>query len=310
MTTDLPPTRPRFGLQEIAARGIRELMFEPPQEIVPGTLSHLHIPFADVPGYRFLRLDLHVPKQTTTSVPVVVYASGGGFRANFTHAGPWRCLLGEGYAVAVVEYRLGGEVRHPGQMHDIKGAIRWLRANAETYGLDAARVAGWGSSAGGYLISMVAITANALEFEGDVGGNLECSSALAAVIDHYAPTDFTHIAADTPDPVEPLSTNDSFDTLYLGYVPTGRPAEAAAAALTTHVTPDTAPFLILHGDADTRVGIEQSRRLYTALRACDVDATLHVVPDVDHVAPEFEQVEANALAIAFLDRHLRPRQTA
>ncbi len=305
MTTDPKPTgMPRMGLEAIAASGNRDLLFPPPQEIFPDTLSHLRHPFAFVAGNRILRLDLHLPRTTTGPVPVVVYASGGGFRISMTHVGPWMCLLGKGYAVAVVEYRLSDEAKHPGPLHDVKAAIRWLRANAGAYGLDSERVAGWGSSAGGYLISLAGVTADSPEFEGAVGDNLDQSTALAAVIDHYAPTDFLNLAADTGNAVEPLGTADSFDTRYLGYIPSDRPAEATAAAVATHVTASTVPFLILHGDADTRVGIEQSRRLYQALQAAGAEAELRVIPGVDHAAPEFEQDEANKLALAFLARHL------
>jgi len=305
MTTDSKPTgMPRIGLETIAAAGNRDLLFPPPQEIFPDTLSHLRHPFALVAGNRPLRLDLHLPRQATGPVPVVVYASGGGFRFSMTHTGPWMCLVGTGYAVAVVEYRLSSEAKHPGPLHDVKGAIRWLRANAGAYGLDPERIAGWGSSAGGYLISLAAVTADSPEFDGTVGDNLDQSSALAAVIEHYAPTDFLTLAGDTDNAVEPFGTADSFETQYLGYIPSNRPDEAAAAAVASHVTSSTVPFLILHGDADTRVGIEQSRRLHRALEAAGAEADLHVIPGVNHVAPEFEQDEANKLALAFLARHL------
>jgi len=305
MTTDSQsPSMPTLSLDTLAAMGTRDLLFPPPQEIFSNTLSHLHLPFAFVPGHRLLRLDLHCPKHPTDPAPVVVYASGGGFRMSATHIGPWMCLLGAGYAVAVVEYRPSSESKHPGPLQDIKGAIRWLRANANAYNLDPDRIAGWGSSAGGYLISLAAVTAGTTELEGDVGGNLDQSSYLNAVIDHYAPVDFRTIGEDTSNAVEQAGTTTSSETLYLGYVPSERPEEAAGTAVTSHVTSAAVPFLILHGDADTRVGIKQSRRLCAALQAAGVEVTLHVIPGANHAAPAFEADEANALALAFLDRQL------
>jgi len=85
-----------------------------------------------------------------------------------------------GYAVAAVEYRLSGEANYPAQLHDLKGAIRWLRANASTYRLDAQRIVGWGASAGGLLVSVLGLTANRPELEGEVGGNLTTAGGWLA----------------------------------------------------------------------------------------------------------------------------------
>ena len=309
MTEKSAPSLPQIDLETfVAMGGGKELLFPPPQEVIPGVLSYLNHPFALVHGYRFLRLSLHVPKGAADAIPVVVYASGGGFRLSAPHIGPWRCLLHQGYAVAAVEYRVASETRHPGPLHDVKGAVRWLRANAAEYRLDTERIVAWGSSAGAYLLSMAAVTNGMAEFEGDVGGNLEHSSEIAAVIDHYGPTDFLAMAEDTnevPGVMERFGTPTSSDSVYLGYVPQDRPEEATKAAVTTYVNERTVPFLIMHGDADTRLGINQSQRLYEALRGAGVEATFHVVPGANHAAPAFQADDVNALAVAFLDRHVR-----
>ncbi len=305
---------PQIDLKTILAMGGRkELLFPPPQEIIPGVRSYLNYPFALVMGYRFLRVNLHVPANAVGAVPVVVYASGGGFRLSAPHIGPWRCVLDQGYAVATVEYRVSGEITFPGPLHDVKGAVRWLRANAADYGLDTECIVGWGSSAGAYLLSMAAVTNGIAEFEGTVGGNLEHSSDLAAVIDHYGPTDIAAMAEDTndiPGVMEHFGTPASIDTLFLGYVPREHPEDAARASVLTYVNERTVPFLIMHGDADTRLGINQSRRLYDALKREGVDATFHVVPGANHAAPAFEADDMNAIALAFLNRHVREPQLA
>lgn len=293
----------------VSAMGTPELINPPPQRILSGARSYMNYPFALVPGYRMLRLDLHVPDGVTGPVPVVVYASGGAWLLVIKHHGPWKFLLSEGYAVASIEYRLSGEACFPAGVHDVKAAVRWLRANAENFGLDASRIAAWGSSAGAYLMAMAAATNGFPKFEGSVGEHLDQSSAIACVIDHYGPSDIASIAEDTnaiPGVMETLGTAASPETLFLGYAPAEEPAKARQANVATYISASTVPFLIMHGDADTRVGIGQSRRLYEALRRVGAGVEFHVVPGANHAGPEFDTPEAHQRALAFLRRALRP----
>lgn len=307
--TDAPMslTLPQPDLAMVRRMGRAELFTAPPQDLLPGATSHLNVPFALVPGYRMLRLDLHLPRDATSPVPVVVYASGGAWLLVMKHHGPWTFLPARGYAVAVVEYRVSGEAQYPAPLHDLKGAVRWLRANASAYGLDPDRIAAWGSSAGAYLLSMLAVTNGRPDFEGDVGGNLEHSSSVRCVIDHYGASDLAAMAEDTnaiPGVMESFGTATSPETKLLGFRPQDRPEEAARANPITFVSGDTVPFLIMHGDADTRLGIGQSHRLHRALEGAAVDATLHVIPGANHAGPEFDTDEAHSIAVNFLDRTL------
>jgi acetyl esterase/lipase len=310
MTTPSNPNLPQVNLDMMSSMGMRDLLFPPPQEILPGALSYLNLPFAVIPGYRILRLDLHVPRGAKQPVPVVVYASGGAWTLSIKHHGPWTFLPAAGYAVATVEYRVSGEARFPVPIHDLKGAVRWLRAKASTYNLDPGRIGGWGSSAGGHLMAMLAVTNGMPTFEGEVGENLEQSSSVLSVIDHYGVTDLAALAEDTngiPRVIEYFGTATSPETRFLGYIPQENLEEAAKANPTTYVSSETVPFLIMHGDADTRVGIGQSRRFYQALRDAGVDVTFHVIPGANHGAPEFDADEAHALALGFLEKTLNMR---
>lgn len=308
-TPEAPPAPPLPTLAALANFGPRDLLYPPAQTILPGVKSYLNHPFAMTPGYRLLRLDLHLPENVEGPVPVVVYASGGAWLLAIKHHGPWKFLLSQGYAVAAIEYRLSGEATLPLPLHDVKAAVRWLRANAESYGLDAGRIAGWGSSAGGYLMAMAGVTNGMAEFEGAVGDHLDQSSKLACVIDHYGATDLATMAEDTndlPGVMEMFGTATSPESRLLGFVPAERPDEAARANVANYVTDQTAPFLIMHGDADTRLGVMQSHRLHQALRAVGADAEFHVVPGANHAGPEFDTDAAHAVASAFLRRTLGP----
>ena len=92
-------------------------------------------------------------------------------------------------AVVSINYRLSSVAPFPAALYDCKGAVRWLRANAEKYNLDADHIGLGGVSAGGHLAALMGTTANIPELEGDVGGNLNYSSRVQAVCAFYPPTD-------------------------------------------------------------------------------------------------------------------------
>ncbi|MGH3249590.1 MAG: prolyl oligopeptidase family serine peptidase [Trebonia sp.] len=298
-----PTGAPTISLATAMRMLPRELMLTSPVEVVPGARSYLNVPFALVPGFRLHRLDLHVPVSPRPGAPLVTYASGGAWLMSLKALGPWRFLLQEGYAVAAVEYRVSGEARHPAGIHDLKAAVRWLRANAGEYGLDAVNIVAWGSSAGGYLSSMCAVTNGRPEFEGTVGDHLDQSSEVMAVIDHYGAIDLAKMGEDTnsiPGVLEQFGTETSPETKLLGYRPQDNPAQAELANPAHYLSADTVPFLIVHGDADTRLGIGQSERFYRQLCEAGVKAQFHVVPGANHGTPEFDSPQAHQLALDFL----------
>ncbi|MGJ5893440.1 alpha/beta hydrolase [Streptomyces sp. V2] len=283
-----------------------ELLRPTPSTPFEGVRSHLDVPYAVSPGFRPLVLDLHLPDDGRRAArPVVVYAHGGGFFTGTKAMGPWRFLLDAGYAVASVGYRLSGESRFPGPVHDVAAAVRWVRANADTYGLDADRVVGFGSSAGGYLVGAVALGADDAWLVGRLGPHARTACTLAAVIDHCAPNDYLRLDDDVPDDVVEVSNGPgSSAARFLGYVPSDRPAEADRARLSRYVRPDSPPFLIAHGDADRRVGIGQSRRLHRALRDRGVPAELVVLPGAGHADAAFDTASLHDATLAFLSRAL------
>ena len=120
------------------------------------------------------KLDLYIPTGATTPLPVVIWTAGSAWMADTGKNGAGR-LAGQlnpaGYAVAGVSIRSSSQVTFPGQLHDIKAAIRWLRANAAKYNLDPNHIAAWGASAGGHLASMLGTSGDVADLEGD--GSLE-----------------------------------------------------------------------------------------------------------------------------------------
>ena len=259
-------------------------------------------------GGKALLLDLYLPEKTEASLPLVIWIHGGGWAAGSKAGGPGPRLAGRGYAVASIDYRLSGEAVFPAQIEDCKAAVRWLRANAAKYNLDSRRFAAWGSSAGGHLVALLGTSGGVKDLEGSLGNAGE-SSRVQAVIDFFGPTDLLQMdaqAARNPDVVSKIKHDDpkSPESRLLGGALQENRAEAARANPIAYITRDDPPFLIMHGDRDPLVPLDQSRILYEALRAGGVEATFHIVKGGGH---GFGGPEIDRMVGDFLQRHLQAR---
>ncbi len=141
-------------------------------------------------GDRRLEMDLYRPKQAWGALPAIVCIHGGGWaNGNRTsHEKVAQALAARGYVAATISYRLSGEAPFPAAIHDCKAAVRFLRANAKTYGIDPQKIGAIGLSAGGHLTALLATSAGVETLEGE-GGNPEFSSAIQAAVPMGAQTD-------------------------------------------------------------------------------------------------------------------------
>lgn len=249
------------------------------------------------------RLDIYLPPGPVVSRPVVVWIHGGGWHSGDKSPAPRAAgMVALGFAFVSINYRLTGEAVHPAQINDCKGAIRWLRANAGTYGFDPARIGVWGSSAGGHLVALLGTTNGVtdhegIDLEGVVGGNLGFSSSVQAVCDHFGPTDFFNL-----DPSHTVATSAESRLVGFWIQETldniSNPAFAArvsaleSVSSRTFVTVNDPPFRIAHGDVDPVVPVGQSVSLAADLTAAGVPNTLVIYPGSGHGLPVTEDLPA------------------
>jgi acetyl esterase/lipase len=270
-----------------------------------------------------LRMDIWESTAATERAPLVMWIHGGGWQGGTYNNPPpgLQSFLNAGYAVASVQYRLSGTSIFPAQIHDVKGAVRFLRAHSDDYGIDASRVAAFGSSAGGHLTALLAISGDVPELEGTIGGNLEFSSRLQGAIDYFGPTDLLNMNPDVTTPPGSVIDHDaanSPESQLIGFDAAGQgmgvlranltnpaapyPTKAALVTLAspiTHVTADDPPMFIAHGNLDNVVPQKQSVRLADALAAAEIEHVYRVVVGAGHGFGN-QSTTVNAEAIAFL----------
>ena len=259
-------------------------------------------------GHERQRLDLYVPNAPTATDagragrPLVFWLHGGGWETGTKQDCPAIALAARGYVVASVGYRLSSQAVYPAQIEDCKAAVRWLRAHAGEYGIDPARLGVWGASAGGHLAALLGTTAGTRRF--DVGANLDQSSAVQCVLDWFGPTDFLRWG--DPPTEEILDSPHTAIARLLGGTVRAHEALARSASPLYFVDENSAPFLIVHGDRDAIVPVQQSEALHAALQKAGVASTLKVLPGAEHGGPAFSTPENLGLMTAFFDGHLHP----
>lgn len=257
------------------------------------------------PGGVSLLMDLRVPDGPGPH-PVIVYLHSGAWIMGDRFGGPAVRQASRGYAVASIEYRLAPTHIWPAQVEDTKAAIRWLRANAERFHLDAGRIGIFGTSAGAHIGSVAATSAGVAWLEGIELGNPQYPSGVKAVIDLYGPTDLLRIEEDKL-PCIPLDGNASWMPMsQLMGCPIQQCQEwTRTASPMSYVSSDDPPFLIMHGMLDCLVPFKQSIALHDHLTAAGVHSTLVLIPKGDHGGRAFDEPQYKAMIDAFLDEHLR-----
>ncbi len=219
-----------------------------------------------------LRLDVYFDPALSWKRPLVIYVHGGGWTGRTKADGLFyaEAFLQRGYAYASIDYRLSSDAIFPAQIEDVKAAIRFLRAHAADYRVDPDRIGLIGHSAGGELVSLAGTTNDDPQF--DTGDNLGVSSAVQAVCDMSGPVDF----------LAPASALASMLEKLLGGPVDEKQDLAKLASPIDHVNPKCPPFLILHGEKDPAIPVEEASGFAAALQQAGVSAQLVILPGQPH----------------------------
>jgi acetyl esterase/lipase len=288
----------------------------------PAYTHHIKRRYLDVPYTPFAErslfhaLDIYLPDDGEGPFPVILSLHGGAFmgcdKADLQLL-PMLEGLRRGYAVVAVNYRLSWEAAFPALVQDVKAAVRWARANANWYCLDPERMAAWGGSAGGYLSTILGVSAGITELDDLNLGNPDQPCNVQAVVDWFGPTDFlkmdAQLTASGLTPMEGTEHNgeDSPESWLLGGKITEIPELVQAANPETYIRENAAPFLIQHGKADSVVPVQQSIGLAENLkRICGADKViLDLFDGFEHGDQRFASPVNVRRVLDFIDHHLK-----
>jgi acetyl esterase/lipase len=246
-----------------------------------------------------LKLDLARPAKMKGRVPALIFIHGGwwrmGSRQNYTL--DLRQAVERGYLAVTVDYRLtsvreNGKVKHPfpAQIHDVKCAVRWLRANARKYKINPDRIGVVGFSAGGHLALLLGLTDSSDGLEGECA-NMKYSSRVQAVASLAGPSELISFAGHAKYTLFNL----------LGGSLEEVPDQYRRANPFTYVSKDDPPVLSIHGDRDTEVPPKQGELLGVKMKEVGVSHTLIVKKDVGHY------VSVDNDVWEFFDEHLKKK---
>ena len=229
-------------------------------------------------GNREIKLDLYRPKDREGALPAILCIHGGawwkGDRKNI--AAIAKGLAARGYITAAISYRLSGEEKFPAQIFDCKAAVRWLRENADRYGIDSTKIGATGSSAGGHLAALLATSAGVSELE---NSDSSISSAIQAAAPMGAQSDLEteRIARRSKDP------KAAFYPQFLGGTQEEVPEVYRLASPLHHLDESDPPVYFLTGELDdpsTRADAFRDK-----MAKLGIETGLSVLPDAPHPFP-------------------------
>ena len=277
--------------------------------------------------YKNLRMTILTPSKGRDDAPrpVLYIAACGGFSSSNADAMRYLRYAERGYVVAVAEIRVIPATTNPGPLQDAKAGIRWLRAHADTYNIDPNCFIATGTSAGGYMASMLGVLGNTTKFDDniqfDVGDNLEYSSAVQGVVDMYGVSDLTLIGAGTGLIGDHQSEANTEALLINGTAFGQNPGGSVFSNLDktakfspfTYLDAEDPSILSFHGVKDTLVSPISTMELYKrskelgadseryAIHSTEVNAKGQTVEGASHGGWQFSTKKVNDIIDAYMD---------
>ena len=219
-------------------------------------------------------LDIYIPEAAAVRpLPLAIFVHGGGMTAgDKANINPvfLDALASAGYAVASVNYRMAPHYKFPAQLEDVKCAIRYLRSRAQTYGVSARGIVAFGTSVGGQLVALAALTGPGSVF--DVGPYRTVSSGVTAVADLFGPANITEAASGySPSGIQQVFGSRSTKS------------DLLLASPTHYVVANAPAILLIQGASDTKVLKSQSIELHDDLVAAGDQTRLVLVQNMGHM---------------------------
>ena len=248
-----------------------------------------------------LKLNLGHPKEQTGALPCILIIHGGGWAAGKKedHNTQVRELAQRGYVAATVGYRFAPKHTFPAQIEDVKCAVRFLRANAEKYGIDKDRIGAVGFSAGAHLSMLLGTMDKDDGLEGE-GGNPEQSSKVNAVVAWFGPTDLT--SSDWPEQTGKILMN------FLGGSKNEKLDLYKKASPLTYVNKGDAPMLLIQGTKDVLVPWTQATYMAEALSKAGVYGRVDLIVGANHGWGGAELQRTADETWAFFDQLLKAKK--
>jgi pectinesterase len=279
----------------------------PARDLLPSGVTEIrNVVYATLPDTPFGKRDLHMDvfrPEKPGNYPALVMVHGGGWRSGdkSMQVPMAQQIAAHGYVAACVEYRLSPEALYPAAVHDIKAAIRFLRANAAAYSINPGQIAISGCSAGGQLAALVGMTSGVAKLEGNEGSN-GVSSGVQAIIDIDGVLDFTdpNESGKDDDPARP-----SAGAWWFGATFKQAPEKWIEASPVQYVGKASPPILFInsalprfHAGRDSVIAILDQHQIYSEV---------HTIPGTPHpfwlFHPWFGQTVS--YMVAFLDKQFK-----
>ncbi len=227
-------------------------------------------------GDREMHVDLFKPKRKGRFPAIIIVHGGAWITGHHTMENPLAIELAKrGYVTVTVEHRLSNEKKYPAQIHDLKAAVRWLRANAKRFGIDEKHIGAVGASSGGHLVALLGATNDMSNFEGD-GGNPNFSSRVQSVVNIDGTATFIDPGNIEKEIKGPWNTN----TTLTGFSYAQNPEIWKEASPITHVNPKSAPTLFLNSSSFRP--FQQREEMSAKLNSLGTLSEIVVVPDTPH----------------------------
>lgn len=247
-------------------------------------------------------LDIYLPANSKSKLPLVILIHGGGWLANDKYADLGYMkktivdLVNNGFALASIDYRFSTQATFPAQIQDCNSAVSYLFDNADKYGFDKKNFAVMGWSAGGHLATLMGLAKNN-QVQAFYMPNTTKSYTIKAVVDFYGPTDLVLLPGNADEKAP--------ESILIGAAPLTRPDLAKIASPITYVDKNDPPFLIIHGEKDDIVSNKQSKLLNSWLNVLGVQHELIIVKDAPHFGEMYDTEDIRMKVIDFLNKNLK-----